>query len=134
MRFIVTPEFTTKLNQVSASGLREIGAIINLIETKDKSDIIIGSDSVKVRSLSERFVTFEVGEYTVFTSLESDEQGEYLLLLDLSSDESDSSGTTVFQSTNDPRRNAMLDPNRNMMIDPNRNMMIDPNRNMMIDP
>ncbi|PBB98370.1 hypothetical protein [Mesorhizobium sp. WSM3862] len=134
MRFVVTPEFTTKLTQVSPSGLRELGAVIELIETREKSDILVGSDGVRVRTLSERFITFEVGEYTVFTSLESDQQGEYLLLLDLSSEESEAGQATGFPTANDPRRNMMLDPNKNVSIDPRRNMLVDPNRNMMIDP
>ena len=150
MRYIVAPEFSSKLSTLTPEGIDAVSAIVKYIESNSKEVILSGNAEIIVRDLGKDIYNIKHSNYRMYITFGSDEEGEYILLLDITLETNVTSShqqyfspknprTNVLLNPNsnvtiDPRRNMMIDPNRNMTIDPTRNMMIDPRRNMMIDP
>ncbi len=141
MRYLVTPEFNTKLTSLSTEGLAAVSAIASRIKTEDKNALLSRS-SEDVSVIGTQFMVIRSGSFAVYGTFGSDAEGEYVLLLDVAFEGGTEGTPQPFFTANNPQTNSllnpalniMIDPNHNMLIDPRRNMLIDPNRNMLIDP
>ena len=134
MRYIVAPEFSSKLSTLTPDGITAISAIVKYIESNTKEAILGGEAGIEVRDLGKQIYNIKYLDYRMYITFGSDEEGEYILLLDMAQETTKTASHRQYFSVKDPRSNTMLNPNSNMTIDPRRNMTIDPSRNMTIDP
>lgn len=133
MRYVPSPEFTSKLSSMDAEDLSDLLSFTALIE-KSTREQLLEERALKVKLLGDDVYLANLGDVQVYFSIGGDGDGEYLLLLDFTAHRTKPRGGGSYFAAKDPRTNSSLNPRLNSSINPRLNSSLNPRLNSSINP
>ncbi|WP_085025312.1 hypothetical protein [Ensifer aridi] len=141
MRYIVTPEFSSKVVSTHES-LPSVGSFIKLVAESSKEEIV--SDRHTNIVVEGVLYTYQLDGTKIFFSFGTDDDGEYLLAADVvvlgspSADirtpNRDRTGNPNLNQSINPRYNTELNPRYNTRVNPLYNTLLNPKYNTQLNP
>ncbi len=133
MRYLVTPDFSSKLTALTPDDLKQVAAFLKDVESSNKLQLLEGQRH-GIKPLGGDVFVLRLGRQTrLYFTFGNDAEGEYVLLLDATTEQGRDASRDLF-ATKDPRINSLYNPGFNSAINPLFNLAINPLFNSAINP
>jgi hypothetical protein len=133
MRFLVAPQFTSKLKALSLADTQTVGDFLRAVENAEGQSELLKISNLSIALVADNIYTAKFGSTRLYFTMGKDAGGEYVLLLDVTAQYPETQSRGLF-AAKDPRLTAALNPSLNTAISPIFNSGLNPMFNSSINP